>query len=106
LKTLRPGLLDSRVHRSRTFPVFIYDPRKGERFRDRLSLVGNPNVKADWYIHPKTKEEINFCYFAKTEGRFSKHFDKDGKPSDELMLAQKDRLDNWRLLQDLAGISQ
>jgi len=26
---------------SRSFPVFIYDPRKGSRFKERLSLVGN-----------------------------------------------------------------
>ena len=39
---------------SRSFPVFIYDPRKGARFRERLSLVGNPNVKEDWYVNPKT----------------------------------------------------
>ena len=30
---------------SRSFPIFIYDPRKGSRFKERLSLVGNPNVK-------------------------------------------------------------
>ncbi len=41
---------------SRTFPVFIYDPRKGDRFKDRLSLTGNPSVKNDWYVHPKTGE--------------------------------------------------
>ena len=45
---------------SRAFPVFIYDPRKGPRFKDRLSLVGNPNVKEDWYVHPKTGEQIDF----------------------------------------------
>src|SRR5437868_6033846 len=31
---------------SRSFPVFIYDPRKGSRFRERLSLVGNPDRKS------------------------------------------------------------
>ncbi len=89
---------------SRSFPMFIYDPRKGSRFKERLSLVGNPNVKADWYVHPKTEEQIDFCYFARHEGRFSKHFDKDGNPSEALLAAQQDRLDNWRLLQELAGI--
>ncbi len=89
---------------SRSFPVFIYDPRKGQRFRERLSLVGNPNVKEDWYIHPKTGEQIDFVYWARTEGRFSKHFDKDGNPSPTLLAAQQDRLENWHLLQDLAGI--
>ena len=89
---------------SRTFPVFIYDPRKGARFKERLSLVGNPNVKEDWYVHPKTSEQIDFVYFARTEGRFAKHFDKEGKPSETLLAAQQDRLENWRMLQDLAGI--
>ncbi len=89
---------------SRSFPVFIYDPRKGSRFRERLSLVGNPNVKEDWYVHPKTGEQIDFVYFARTEGRFAKHFDKEGNPSATLLAAQQDRLENWRMLQDLAGI--
>jgi pyruvate/2-oxoacid:ferredoxin oxidoreductase beta subunit len=30
---------------SRTFPLLTYDPRKGDRIRDRLSLQGNPAVK-------------------------------------------------------------
>jgi pyruvate ferredoxin oxidoreductase beta subunit len=89
---------------SRAFPVFIYDPRKGPKFKDRLSLVGNPNVKDDWYVNPKTGEQIDFIYFARTEGRFAKHFDKDGNPSPTLLAAQQDRLENWHLLQDLAGI--
>jgi pyruvate ferredoxin oxidoreductase beta subunit len=89
---------------SRSFPVFIYDPRKGSRFKERLSLVGNPNVKDDWYVHPKTGEQIDFVYFARTEGRFAKHFDKEGKPSATILAAQMDRLENWHLLQELAGL--
>jgi pyruvate ferredoxin oxidoreductase beta subunit len=89
---------------SRSFPIFIYDPRKGSRFKERLSLVGNPNVKEDWYIHPKTGERIDFVYFARTEGRFAKQFDKDGNPSATLLSTQEERLENWHLLQELAGI--
>jgi len=89
---------------SRTFPVYIHDPRKGARFRDRLSLVGNPNVKEDWYTHPKTGEPVDFITFARTEGRFSKHFDKDGNPSATIIAARQERLENWRILQDLAGV--
>ncbi len=89
---------------SRTFPIFIHDPRKGSRLKERLSLVGNPSVKDDWYVHPKTGEQIDFIYFARTEGRFAKHFDENGNPSAELLAAQQDRLDNWRLLQELAGL--
>jgi pyruvate/2-oxoacid:ferredoxin oxidoreductase beta subunit len=33
---------------SRAFPLLIYDPRKGETIRERLSLQGNPSVKEDW----------------------------------------------------------
>ncbi len=89
---------------SRSFPVFIYDPRKGSRIKERLSLVGNPNVKEDWYTNPKTGEAVDFITFARSEGRFAKHFDKDGNPSETLIATRQERLDNWRLLQELAGI--
>ena len=89
---------------SRSFPVFIYDPRKGPRIKDRLSLVGNPNVKDDWYTHPKTGEAIDFITFARSEGRFAKHFDNDGNPSATLLSTRDERLENWHLLQELAGL--
>jgi pyruvate/2-oxoacid:ferredoxin oxidoreductase beta subunit len=89
---------------SRAFPLFIYDPTKGERMSERLSLQGNPAKNQDWYVNPKTGEQIDFIYFAKTEGRFAKHFDAEGNPTEILFRAQEDRLKNWRLLQELAGI--
>ncbi len=89
---------------SRAFPLLVYDPRKGDTMRERLSLKGNPNVKGDWYIDPKTKEPFTFIDFARGEGRFAKNFDKDGNPSASLLAAQEDRLANWRMLQDLAGL--
>ncbi|HKE26657.1 MAG TPA: thiamine pyrophosphate-dependent enzyme [Bryobacteraceae bacterium] len=89
---------------SRTFPLFIYDPRKGSRFKERLSLTGNPNVKEDWYANPKTGEPVDFISFARSEGRFAKHFDKDGSPSATLLASNQERLENWRILQELAGI--
>lgn len=89
---------------TRAFPILIYDPRKGGRIKERLSLVGNPAVKEDWYKNPKTNEEISFIDFARSEGRFSKHFDKDGNPSPTLLAAKQDRLENWHLLQELAGL--
>lgn len=91
---------------SRAFPLLIHDPRKGETFRERLDLKGNPNVKDDWYINPKTKEAITFVDFARGEGRFAKHFDADGNPSEMLLSAKAERLANWRLLQDLAGVRE
>jgi pyruvate/2-oxoacid:ferredoxin oxidoreductase beta subunit len=89
---------------SRSFPVFIYDPRKGKKMKERLSLAGNPNMKEDWYVNPKTGEAVDFVTFARTEGRFSKHFDKQGNPSAVLLSAKQDRLENWNLLQELAGL--
>jgi pyruvate/2-oxoacid:ferredoxin oxidoreductase beta subunit len=89
---------------SRAFPLFIYDPRKGSRFKERLSLTGNPNVKEDWYTNPKTGESVDFITFARSEGRFAKHFDKDGSPSATLLATNQERLENWRILQELAGI--
>jgi pyruvate ferredoxin oxidoreductase beta subunit len=89
---------------SRAFPLLIYDPEKGERIRDRLDLKGNPMPAKDWYIHPKSKERVDFVSFARGEGRFEKQFDSEGQASAALMSANEDRRKNWRMLQELAGI--
>ncbi len=89
---------------SRAFPILIYDPEKGERIRERLSLQGNPAFNKDWYVNPKTGERVDFITFAKSEGRFEKQFDKEGKPTEMLQSANEDRRLNWRMLQEMAGI--
>ncbi len=89
---------------SRAFPLLIYDPRKGEKIKERLSLQGNPAMKDDWFKNPKTSEEVTFIDFARSEGRFAKHFDKDGNASELLTWAKQERLENWHLLQELAGL--
>jgi pyruvate ferredoxin oxidoreductase beta subunit len=89
---------------SRAFPLFIYDPRKGEKIRECLSLVGNPAQKQDWWTPPKGERPFTFIDFARTEGRFAKQFDQDGVPSLALRLTEEDRLRNWRVLQELAGL--
>ncbi|MBA4064313.1 MAG: thiamine pyrophosphate-binding protein [Isosphaera sp.] len=89
---------------TRAFPLIIYDPRAGDTIKSRISLMGNPNMKGDWYVHPKTGKEVTFVDFARSEGRFVKHFDKDGNPSETLLAAKQDRLENWHTLQDLAGL--
>jgi pyruvate/2-oxoacid:ferredoxin oxidoreductase beta subunit len=89
---------------SRAFPLLVYDPRKGNTIKERLSLQGNPAGKDDWYVNPKNKEPVTFIDFASSEGRFSKHFDRDGNPSETLLKAMEDRLENWHLLQELAGV--
>src|SRR5580658_382609 len=69
---------------TRAFPIMIYDPRAGDTVKKRLSLMGNPNLKGDWYINPKTNQEVTFLDFARSEGRFVKHFDNEGKPSETM----------------------
>ncbi|MGN7611249.1 thiamine pyrophosphate-dependent enzyme [Magnetococcales bacterium HHB-1] len=91
---------------SRAFPVFVYDPEAGPTLASRLSLQGNPSVKRDWH-HKRTKdgeEVIDFLTFARSEGRFLKHFDKEGNPGPVLLDSVQERLDNWRLLQEMAGV--
>jgi len=88
---------------SRAFPLLVHDPRKGNTIKERLDLKGNPSVGDDWYTIRKTGETIDFITFARSEGRFSKHFDKEGNPSPELLASQQERLANWHMLQELAG---
>jgi hypothetical protein len=89
---------------TRAFPLLIFDPRKGTSIRECLSLQGNPAVNDDWWKNPKTGQQVDFIDFARSEGRFGKHFDKDGNPSPTLLMAKQDRLENWHVLQDLAGL--
>ena len=89
---------------SRAFPLLIYDPEAGDSIKERLSLKGNPMPKKDWYMDPKTKEPIDFISFARGEGRFEKHFDHKGNPTELMRAGNEDRRQNWRILQELAGI--
>ncbi len=93
-----------RAVNSRTFPLYIFDPRKGAKLRERLSLRGNPASAEDWMVEAKTGQPFTFVDFARTEGRFSRQFAPDGTPSPELLATQADRLRNWHLLQELAGL--
>jgi len=89
---------------SRTFPLFVYDPRKGDRIRECLSLAGNPAMKQDWYIDPHDNQPVDFVSFARTEGRFARHFNEQGEGDEFLKKATEDRLANWHRLQELAGL--
>jgi pyruvate/2-oxoacid:ferredoxin oxidoreductase beta subunit len=88
---------------SRAFPLFTYDPRRGESLAERLSLQGNPALKSDWTAVPDGTP-VDFLTFARSEGRFGPHFDAHGSPSPEILATQRDRLANWRQLQELAGV--
>jgi pyruvate/2-oxoacid:ferredoxin oxidoreductase beta subunit/Pyruvate/2-oxoacid:ferredoxin oxidoreductase delta subunit len=87
---------------SRAFPLFSYDPRRGPRLSERLSLQGNPAMREDW-SRTQAGEPVDFLAFARTEGRFAPHFDATGEPTAEILATQADRLQNWRTLQELAG---
>ena len=87
---------------SRAFPLFIYDPRRGSSFAERLSLQGNPALREDWPTNPDGTV-IDFLTFARSEGRFAPHFGADGEPTAEIAATREDRLANWRTLQELAG---
>ena len=89
---------------TRAFPLLIHDPRAGATLKKRLSLQGNPAMKEDWFTNPKTGETVDFIDFCRSEGRFSKHFDKEGNASALLQQARDDRLENWHILQELAGL--
>jgi pyruvate/2-oxoacid:ferredoxin oxidoreductase beta subunit/Pyruvate/2-oxoacid:ferredoxin oxidoreductase delta subunit len=88
---------------SRAFPLFTYDPRRGESIAQRLSLTGNPATRDDWAKNPDGSV-VDFLAFARTEGRFAPHFGADGAPTAEILATQADRLANWRTLQELAGL--
>ncbi|MFC2074822.1 thiamine pyrophosphate-dependent enzyme [Bdellovibrionota bacterium] len=90
---------------SRAFPLYTYDPRKGDSMKERLDLKGNPSVNEDWHKDKNTGEVYDFVWFASGEGRFAKQF-KNGKPSETLLQSQENRVKNWRLLKEFAGLSK
>ncbi len=93
---------------SRAFPIYIYNPDAGRTIKERLSLMGNPSVDRDWATKKRkdgNTETTRFIDWCHTEGRFRKHFNRDGKPTETLLRSQQERLENWWQLQDLAGIT-
>lgn len=87
---------------SRAFPIFTYDPRRGASLRERLSLQGNHSIDRDWHVDSKTGTPIDFVTFARSEGRFARQFDREGRPSEALLAARDERLRNWKRLQEMA----
>jgi pyruvate/2-oxoacid:ferredoxin oxidoreductase beta subunit len=87
---------------SRAFPLFTFDPRRGESIAERLSLQGNPALRDDWTT-VRDGTPVDFLAFARSEGRFGPHFAPDGSASPEILATQQDRLANWRTLQEMSG---
>jgi pyruvate/2-oxoacid:ferredoxin oxidoreductase beta subunit/Pyruvate/2-oxoacid:ferredoxin oxidoreductase delta subunit len=88
---------------SRAWPLLTYDPRRGPSIAERLSLQGNPALRADW-LTTRNDAAVDFLTFARTEGRFAAHF-ASGEPSPEIRATAADRLANWRRLQEMAGLA-
>jgi pyruvate-ferredoxin/flavodoxin oxidoreductase len=71
---------------SRAYPIFSYNPTKGQKIEECLDLSGNPAIDQLWptyklkyteYGMEKTMEvAMTFADFALTEARFRKHFRK------------------------------
>ena len=71
---------------SRAYPLFRYDPDRGETIAECLDIDGNPAVDLDWpvakiqYVERGKEKEMEipttFVDFAVTETRFRKHFRK------------------------------
>jgi pyruvate-ferredoxin/flavodoxin oxidoreductase len=69
---------------SRAYPLFRYDPDRGETLSSCLDLSGNPAAGADWPVYTlkyhqggrsrSLETHVTFADFAATEGRFRKHF--------------------------------
>jgi pyruvate ferredoxin oxidoreductase beta subunit len=89
---------------SRAFPLFTYDPRRGETYAERISLQGNPSLKEDWAAAPDGTP-IDFLDFARSEGRFAGHFGAGGSVTPEILATREDRLANWRGLREMAGLT-
>lgn len=52
-----PYLVSAAALESRAFPAFTYDPSAGHEWAARFSLEGNPQVDADWPVHPLDYED-------------------------------------------------
>ena len=113
LHDLPAGARRGRQHGRRTGPPRRRHPRvpaddlrspQGQQDQGTAVAAGQPGREGRLVRQPKTKEQVTFIDFARSEGRFAKHFDKDGNPSETLLRAKQDRLENWHLLQELAGL--
>lgn len=87
---------------TRTFPLYLFDPRAGDRVRERLDLRGNPALREDWFKDPKTLEPVDFLAFARSEGRYASEFGPE--PSARVKGIRQAVLANWRRLQELGGL--
>jgi pyruvate-ferredoxin/flavodoxin oxidoreductase len=69
-----------RVRDSRGAPEFVFNPQKGETYKEALDLKGNPYMQGDWYKtrFKATREPYRYtvAHWCATEARFRNHFKK------------------------------
>ncbi len=87
---------------SRAFPLFTYDPRRGETMSERLSLQGNPAPRTTGRSCPTARHTTSSTSPGPRAG--SRSTSSDGAPSPEIQATRDERLEYWHLLQELAGI--
>ncbi len=79
---------------SRGAPEFVFNPTRGETYREALSLRGNPEPRKDGKqkLVPDATDRYNYtvAHWAYTEARFRKHFFKI-KPGEETEMTSLDR---------------
>ena len=77
---------------SRAFPLFTYDPRRGERLAERLSLQGNPALRDDWATAPDGSA-VDFLDVRPHRGPVRRRTSAPtAPPSPEIEATQADRL--------------
>ena len=98
----------SRQARSRSSraPSLVHvRPTTRTRISDRLSLQGNRAIREDWATTP-AGDPIDFLSFARSEGRFAPISGRQERRQREIQETNRDRLANWRTLQEMAGVRQ
>ena len=89
---------------SRAFPLFTYDPRRGPTYAERLSLQGNPALRADWATAPDGS--VDRLPGVRPDRRPLRATLWRGRCADAGDRGDAGRrLANWRTLQELAGIA-
>lgn len=90
---------------------FYIEPKTNEVFdfiRFARTLPRGINTLGAFRLAPSVKSRRIARKFRQQHptgrGRLSKHFDKDGDPSETLLKARQERFENWRTLPEPAGI--
>ena len=65
---------------TRAFPLLVFDPRKGDAIKERLSLQGNPRAQGRLVRRPQDQGGRHLRRLRPQRGRFSERFDRMATP--------------------------